>query len=446
MNNNTTDGKKTGYRKDSLTLVGAVALGTGVMIGAGIFALTGQMAEMTGGLFPLAFLSAAVIVSFSAYSYIKMSNAYPSAGGIAMYLQKAYGSTLTTAFHALLMYFSMVIAQSFLARTFGTYTLQLFEIDDTSLLVPTLGVGLLIAAFLINLSANRMIEGVSSTLGFIKIGGIVLFGVVGVMVADSVEVNISTHDPNTSLAGFLGATALGILAFKGFTTITNSGSELKDPHRNVGRAIIIAIALCVVIYSLVGFAVASNLSLQEIIETRDYSLAAAARPALGEYGVWFTVVLAMLATAGGVIASIFAVSRMLAMLTEMKLVPHSHFGMPGSIQKHTLVYTVVLGLLLTAFFDLTRIAALGIIFYLIMDMAVHWGVLRHLRQEIGAHAAILIAAIVLDLSVLAGFLWIKISSDLLLVGIAGAVMLSILIVEALFLRYNPIKPKEHDHG
>lgn len=105
------------YQADSLSLIGAVALGTGVMIGAGIFALTGQMAEMTGSLFPLAFLSAALIVSFSAYSYVKLSNAYPSAGGIAMYLEKAYGGTLTTAFHALLMYFSMVIAQSFLART-----------------------------------------------------------------------------------------------------------------------------------------------------------------------------------------------------------------------------------------------------------------------------------------------------------------------------------------
>jgi amino acid transporter len=108
---------------------------------------------------------------------------------------------------------------------------------------------------------------------------------------------------------------------------------------NVGRAIVISIAACVVIYTLVGFAVASNLSLAEIIETRDYSLAAA-QPALGDYGVWFTVAIAMMATAGGILASIFAVSRMLAMLTEMKLVPHSHFGMPGSIQKHTLVYTV----------------------------------------------------------------------------------------------------------
>jgi amino acid transporter len=108
--------KTSDYRKDSLTLVGAVALGTGVMIGAGIFALTGQMtqmAQMTGSLFPLAFLSAALIVIFSAYSYVKLSNTYPAAGCVAMYLKQAYGSTLTTAFHALLMYFSMVIAESF---------------------------------------------------------------------------------------------------------------------------------------------------------------------------------------------------------------------------------------------------------------------------------------------------------------------------------------------
>ena len=392
---NTSD-RTSKYQADSLSLIGAVALGTGVMIGAGIFALTGQMAEMTGSLFPLAFLSAALIVSFSAYSYVKLSNAYPSAGGIAMYLEKAYGETLTTAFHALLMYFSMVIAQSFLARTFGSYTIQLFAIDDSSVLVPVLGVGLLLVAFLINLSVNRLIQGVASVLGFIKIGGIILFGVVGVLVADSVKVDFSVVDSRASLTSFLGATALGILAFKGFTTITNSGSELKDPHRNLGKAIMISIALCVVIYALVGFAVSSNLSLGEIIETRNYSLAAAARPALGEYAVWFTVILAMLATSGGIIASIFAVSRMLAMMTEMKLVPHRHFHMPGSIQKHTLVYTIVLGLLLTAFFDLSRIAALGIIFYLIMDIAIHWGVLRHLRKDVGANPVILGMAIVLD--------------------------------------------------
>ncbi len=155
-------------------------LGTGVMIGAGIFALTGQMAQMTGVLFPLAFLAAAVIVSFSAYSYIKISNAYPpSAGGIGMYLHKAYGNRLPTAFNALLMYFSMVIAQSFLARTFGSYTMQLFGGDDSGRMVSILGVGLILVAFLINLMGNRMIQGVASFIGVLKIGGILIFGLVG---------------------------------------------------------------------------------------------------------------------------------------------------------------------------------------------------------------------------------------------------------------------------
>ena len=435
------------YKADSLSLIGAIALGTGVMIGAGIFALTGQMAQMAGSLFPLAFLSAALIVSFSAYSYVKLSNAYPSAGGIAMYLEKAYGRTLTTAFYSLLMYFSMVIAQSFLARTFGSYTLQLFKIDDSSVLVPVLGVGLLLVALLINLSANRLIQGVSTVLGFIKIAGILLFGVVGVMAADSVKVDFSTVNPGTSVTGFLGATALGILAFKGFTTITNSGSELKDPHRNLGKAIMISIALCVVIYALVGFAVSSNLSLEEIITTRNYSLAAAARPALGEYAVWFTVILAMLATAGGIIASIFAVSRMLAMLTKMELVPHSHLGMPGSIQQHTLVYTVILGLLLTAFFDLSRIAALGIIFYLTMDIAIHWGVIRHLRGEIKANPVIPVIAIILDLIILGGFFWVKGASDPLVLVVAIAFMAAILVAEFFFLKSKPSKDKpEHSHS
>lgn len=424
------------YQEGSLSLIGGVALGTGVMIGAGIFALTGQMAELAGPLFPLAFLAAAVIVAFSAYSYIKMSNAYPSAGGIASYLEKAYGRTLPTAFNALLMYFSMVIAQSFLGRTFGAYTLQLFDISDDSILVPILGVSLLLMAFLINLSGNRLIGSVASLMAVVKIGGILLFGIVGIIAADRAEVSFLVGGTGGTMSGFLAATALGILAFKGFTTITNSGSELKDPHRNVGRAITISILLSAVVYALVGVAVAGNLSLEEIIRTRNYSLAATARPVAGDYGLWFTVVLAMVATASGIIASTFAVSRMLAMLTEMKLVPHSHFGMPGNIQKHTLVYTIVLGATLTAFFDLTRIAALGIIFYLVMDLAIHWGVFRHLRRDVGARGMVLITAILLDVVVLAGLLWVKAATDPLIIAVAGVIMLIIGAAESAFLRVS----------
>ena len=422
------------YRENSLTLVGAVSMGTGVMIGAGILALTGQIAELAGALFPLAFLAAAIVTAFSAYSYVKMSNAFPSAGGIAMFLEKAYGRGVITAAGALFMYFSMVINESLVARTFGAYSIQLFNIEPGSWIVPALGVGLLLFAFLINISGNRLIGMFSLLMAFIKVGGIAIFAIAGLSLAGfSFEIS-DTEISGTSAEGFLAAMALAILAYKGFTTITNSGSEIVEPHRNVGRAIIISIVICVLVYFLVALAVAGNLSLDEIIAAKDFALAQAARPAFGDYGLWFTVVLAIIATVSGVIASVFAVSRMLAMLTDMKLVPHSHFGMPGDIQKHTLVYTIVLAMGLTVFFDLSRIASLGAIFYLTMDIAVHWGVLRYLRNEINANAFILIAAIVCDLVVLGAFLMVKAKTDMLVIYASLIGMLFIFIGERFFIR------------
>ena len=96
----------------------------------------------------------------------------PISRGIGMYLHKAYGDRLPTAFNALLMYFSMVIAQSFLARTFGSYTMQLFGGDPSGQMTPILGVSLILAAFIVNLLGNRLIQGVAGFIGLLKIGGI----------------------------------------------------------------------------------------------------------------------------------------------------------------------------------------------------------------------------------------------------------------------------------
>lgn len=433
--NSNDEGQEGRYQDSSLSLAGAVSMGTGVMIGAGIFALIGQVAEQAGGLFPFAFLAGALVTAFSAYSYVKMSNAQPSAGGIAMYLQKAYGKGTTTAACALLMYFSMVINESLVARTFGAYTLQLFDIDKSSWLVPALGVGLLAFAFCVNLAGNRFIGAFSMVTAVIKVSGIALFAIVGLWLSGLSFESVSVDD-ETSAGGVLAAVALSILAYKGFTTITNSGSEIIDPRRNVSRAIIASISICVVVYFLVALAVAGNLSLGEIVKARDYALAEAARPALGEWGLWFTVALAVVATVSGVIASAFAVSRMLAMLTDMGLVPHSHFGMPGGIQKHTLVYTIVLAMVLTVFFDLSRIASLGAIFYIIMDLAIHWGVLRHLRRDLGANPVILATAIVLDFVVLGAFLMVKAQTDPMVLYIALAGLVLIFTGEKLFLQWS----------
>lgn len=422
------------YSKNSLTLSGVIAMGTGVMIGAGIFALTGQVAELSGSLFPLAFLVAAIVSAFSAYTYVKMSNAYPSAGGIAMYLQKAYGATMMTGGCALLMAFSMVINESLVARTFGTYALQLFSVSESSILVPVLGVGLIVFAFLVNIAGNKVVGTISKLTTVLKIGGIIAFALAALWSSGANFEAAVTGANDTSIMGFLAGTALAILAYKGFTTITNSGSEIQEPHKNVGRAIIISLVICLIVYSLVALAVGSSLPISEIIRTKNYSLAEAARPTLGQHGVWFTIAIAIIATASGLIASIFAVSRMLAMLTDMKIIPHSHFGMPGTIQHHTLVYTVVLAALLTIFFDLSRIASLGAIFYIVMDIAVHWGVFAYIRVDVRANPYILLAAILFDVVVLAALLWMKMLSDPLIVVFAIVAIGLIFAFEKLYLQ------------
>lgn len=432
------DNTSSEYESGSLSLLGTIAMGTGVMIGAGIFALTGQVAELAGALFPLAFLVAAIISGFSAYSYVKMSNAYPSAGGIAMYLKKAYGRTTMTGACALLMAFSMIINESLVARTFGTYTLQLFDVGENSYWVPVLAVGLVVAAFIVNILGNQVIGSLSEVTAFLKIGGIVVFAGAALWAAGfSFEPSLGAGASETLPgSGFLAGTALAILAYKGFTTITNSGDEVKDPSKNVGRAIIASLSICTAVYLLVAFAVASNLSLDQIIQAKDFALAEAARPALGQYGVWFTVAIAIIATASGIVASIFAVSRMLAMLTEMELIPNPSLGLPGDVQKHTLVYTVILAATLAAFFDLSRIASLGAIFYLIMDIAIHWGVFRNLREDINAKGAILLTAAVLEIVVLGAFLILKGTSDPTILVIAGLGLLFTFMGERFFLKHH----------
>lgn len=424
------------YKKDSLTLRGAVALGTGVMIGAGIFTLLGQVAELSGTWFPYIFIIGAIISGFSAYSYIKVSNAYPSAGGIAMILKKAYGKTTITAAAAVLMALSMVINESLVARTFGSYTLQLFDVGESSTWVPVLGVGLLILAYVVNVLGTEIIGKTSQFMAVVKIVGIVVFALGGLWAAEFVISDLlpdSTHAADYSPASYVGAIALSILAYKGFTTITNSGGEITKPHKNVGRSIIISLLICTVVYFLVAISVNSSLSIAEIVKAKDYSLAEAARPAFGNYGLYFTVGIAIIATISGVIASIFAVSRMTAMLTEMKLIPHSHFGMSGSVQKHMLLYIVIIAITLTIFFDLSRIASLGAIFYLVMDMIVHWGVFKHLRKEVKANGVVLISAMLLDLIVLVAFLWIKAESDLFVVIVSAIGITLVFLGEKWFL-------------
>jgi len=429
--------KKTNQK---LSLLGSVSLGTGVMIGAGIFVLMGQIAELVGDLFPIAFIAGAIVVGFSSYSYVKFSNAYPSSGGVAKFLTKAFGPGTAAGSFSLLMYISMVVAESLVAGTFGAYTLRLFP-PEYSGYASILGVILIGVAYIINISGNKIIEVTATFTAIIKVAGISLLAISGLIISGLPTITGNYVASNSQALpegfGFVAALALSILAFKGFTTITNQGGDIKNPHKNVGRSIIISIAVCTIIYVVLALSVAGGLSIEEIIVAKDYALAAAAKPLFGEWGSILTILLAIVATVSGVIASIYSASRMLGMLGNMKQVPD--MNKMKKLKNPSLIFTVSLAILLTILFDLTRIASIGAIFYLIMDIAIHWGLFRYLKKEVKFNPIIPIIAIIMDIVILSAFIYLKYVNDPFVLVVAGIGIALVFLFQFLFMKSHTDK-------
>lgn len=426
--------------EDKISLLSSVSLGTGVMIGAGIFVLMGQVAELVGDLFPLAFVAGAIVVGFSSYSYVKFSNAYPSSGGVVKFLTKSYGPGTATGTFSLLMYVSMVIAESLVAGTFGTYTLRLFP-EEYAGYAPVLGVILIGVAYIINISGNKIIGAAATFTAIIKVAGIATLAISGLIVSGlptiTGEFTANGNQGFSNEFAFVAALALSILAYKGFTTITNQGGDIVEPTKNVGRSIIISIVICTAIYVTLALSVAGGLSIPEIIEAKDYALAAAAEPIFGSLGSTLTILLAIVATVSGVIASVYSASRMLGMLSNMKQVPD--LNSVGSFKNPALIFTVSLAILLTILFDLTRIASLGAIFYIVMDIAIHWGLIRYLREEVKFSLTIPIIAIIMDVIVLAAFIYLKYVSDPFVLIVSAVGIILIVIAERLFMKSHTDK-------
>jgi len=77
-----------------------------------------------------------------------------------------------------------------------------------------------------------------------------------------------------------------------------------------------------------------------------------------------------------------------------------------------------------------------------MDMIVHWGVFKHLRKDVKANGIILISALLLDLIVLIAFVWVKLSSDIILVLIASGGVILVFAGEKWFLHWKKSELKE----
>ncbi|MGV8858284.1 APC family permease [Rhodoglobus sp.] len=419
-------------RTNKISLMGSVSLGTGVMIGAGIFALVGQVAEFAGDFFPLAFLLGAIVAAISSYSYVRYSSVNPSSGGIAMLLKDAYGPGVVAGSFSLFMYVSMVVAESLLARTFGTYLLRPFGLQDSVILVPILGVAAIATAAIVNFVGNTLVERSATITAIAKIIGIAVLaiaGLIGVAVGGDGFLSKSSGD-SISIVGVLAGTTLCVLAYKGFTTITNQGDDIRDPKRNIARSILISLAICTFLYLLITVSVSSSIGASGAVDARNYALAQAAEPFFGAWGVGITVAIAVVATLSGLLASLYSVSRLYAMLQEMKQAP----SLPKSVPHQPMIITAGLAILVTVFLDLSQIASMGVFLYLTMDMAVQWGVIRRLRAKIEARIWLPVLTIVLDLAILIPFAVLKVQSDLFTVIVAVAVAAAIVVAQVVTVR------------
>jgi hypothetical protein len=128
---------------------------------------------------------------------------------------------------------------------------------------------------------------------------------------------------------------------------------------------------------------------------------------------------------------------MLGMLGSMKQVPD--MNKMKKLKNPSLIFTVSLAILLTILFDLTRIASIGAIFYLIMDIAIHWGLFRYLKKEVKFNPIIPIIAIVMDIAILSAFIYLKYVNDPFVLVVAGIGIALVFLFQFLFMKSHTDK-------
>ncbi|HEU4808096.1 MAG TPA: APC family permease [Homoserinimonas sp.] len=230
-----------------LGLGGAVVIGLGSMIGAGVFAVFGPAAEAAGTGLVISLLIAAVVATCNATSSAQLAAVYPQSGGTYVYGRERLGE-----WWGFLAGWSFVIGKTAscaaMAMTFAAYAAP----DDWERPVAVIAVAAL---------AFVNYRGVTRTARATMVIVVVVLAVLAVVVAAGISTGLPQLEwtvPGPSVAagyGILQASGLLFFAFAGYARIATMGEEVKDPSRIIPRAILIALSATVLVYSLVALAV-----------------------------------------------------------------------------------------------------------------------------------------------------------------------------------------------
>jgi amino acid transporter len=171
--------------------------------------------------------------------------------------------------------------------------------------------------------------------------------------------------------------------------MTFTVAKLRDPERELPRAVALALGLTTVTYVLIAIGVFGTLTVDEAIGYGETAIAEAARPTLGDGGFTLMAIAALIATAGATNGTLFGAAGLTASLAEIGQFPPL-LGRASRLGKHGgLLVTGALALVLANFLDLSAITSVGSACSLVVFLLVGLAGLR-LRSETGASVAIVL--------------------------------------------------------
>ncbi len=177
------------------------------------------------------------------------------------------------------------------------------------------------------------------------------------------------------------------IGYEGFGLVTNAAGDMRDPVRMLPRALYTSVILVIIIYLAVSLTVTGSLSDYEIEQARDYALAQAAKPSLGQFGFRLIAIAALFSTASAINATLFGSANVCYMIARDGELPANLARTEWRGASGGLLLTAALVVLMTLVFDLSGIAMMGSAAFLLVYAAVNAGHLNVLRQT-GANAVI----------------------------------------------------------
>jgi amino acid transporter len=231
---------------------------------------------------------------------------------------------------------------------------------------------------------------------------LVVFGVFIVVTIKEVNFDLIAFSTYPSFSKIIASIALTFFAFLGFGVMTFTVASLRDPKRELPRAVALALGLTTATYVLIAIGVFGTLTVDQAIGYGETAIAEAARPALGDAGFTLMAVAALIATAGATNGTLFGSASLTKFLAEIGQFPPL-LGPKSRLGKHGgLLVTAILALILANLVDLSAIASVGSACSLVVFLLVGIAGYR-LRSNTGASSAIVLLGIAATVIVLGFF-------------------------------------------